>query len=171
MYNESNLQYILTICLYPLFGHFVVDMTDFMADLTALLSKYKKVYFLSYQFILSFDVVVNKCNVFVRLMYKGIHQTSYKYKFFMWSKHSDFDKVIPPLLYDLYEKCNQELIEDKPVLKGILKTQQTPKKTVTFQLTPIKEDISESSKWTSPLQKYTHSVFHSHLMDPRSPHQ
>ena len=146
-------------------------MTDFMADLTALLSKYKKVYFLSYQFILSFHVVVNKCNVFVRLMYKGIHQTSYKYKFFTWSKHSDFDKVIPPLLYDLYEKCNQELIEDTPVLKGILKTQQTPKKTVTFQLPPIKEDISESSEWTSPLQKYTHSVFHSYLMDPRSLHQ
>ena len=146
-------------------------MTDFMADLTALLSKYKKVYFLSYQFILSFNVVVNKSNIFVRLMYKGIHQTSYKYKFFMWSKHSDFDEVIPPLLYDLYEKCNQELIEDKPVLKSILKTQHAPKKTVTFQLTPIEEDISESSKWTSPLQKYTLSVFHSHLMDPRSPHQ
>ena len=170
MYNESNLQCILTICLYPLFGHFVVDMTDFMADLTALLSKYKKVYFLSYQFILSFTDVVNKCNVFVRLMYKGIHQTSYKYKFFTWSKHSDFDKVIPPLLYDLYEKCNQELIEDKPVPKGILKTQHTPK-TVMFQLTPIKEDISESSKWMSPLQKYTHLAFHSHLMDPQSPHQ
>ena len=79
--------------------------------------------------------------------------------------------VIPPLLYNLYEKCDQELIEDKPVPKGILKTQHTPKKTVTFQLTPIKEDISESSKWMSPLQKYTHPAFHSHLMDPRSPHQ
>ena len=88
-------------------------------------------------------------------MYKGIHQTSYKYKFFTWSRHSDFDKIIPPLLYDLYEKCNQELIEDKPVPKGILKTQHTPKKTVKFQLPPIKEDISESSKWMSPLKKYT----------------
>ena len=75
------------------------------------------------------------------------------------------------MLYDLYEKCNQELIEDKPVPKGILKTQQTPEKTVMFQLTPIKEDISESSKWISPLQNYTHPAFHSHLMDPQSPHQ
>ena len=171
MCYESNLQCILTICLYPLFGQFVVDMTDFITDLTALLFKYKKVYFLSYQFLLSFTIAVNKCNVFVRLMYKGIHQTSYKYKLFTWSKYSDFDKVIPPLLYDLYEKCNQELIEDKPVPKGILKTKHTPKKTVMFQLTPIKEDISESSKWMSPLQKYTHPAFHSHLMDPRSPHQ
>ena len=48
---------------------------------------------------------------------------------------------------------------------------QTPKKTVTFQLTPIKEDISESSKWISPLKKYTHPALHSHLMDPRFPHQ
>ena len=103
-------------------------MTDFITNLTTLLSKYKKVYFLSYQFILSFNVVVNKCNVFVRLMYKSIHQTSYKYKLFTWSKYSDFDKVIPPLLYDLYEKCNQELIENKPVPKGILKTKHTPKK-------------------------------------------
>ena len=165
MCYESNLQCILTICLYPLFG-FVVDMTDFITDLTALLSKYKKVYLLSYQFILSFTIAVNKCNVLVRLMYKGIHQTSYKYKLFTWSKYSDFDKVIPPLLYDLYEKCNQELIEDKPVPKGILKTKHTPKKTVTLQLTPIKEDISESSKWMSPLQKYMHPAFHSHLMDP-----
>ena len=86
------------------------------------------------------------------------------------SKFSDFDKVIPPLLYDLYEKCNQEVIEDKPVPKGILKTKQTPKKTVTFQLPPIKEDIGESSKWTSPLKKYTHPTFHSNLMDPRFPH-
>ena len=166
MYYESNLQCILTICLYPLFGYFVVDMTDHITDLTALLSKYKKVYFLSYQFIISFTVAVNKSNVFVRLMYKGIHQTSYKYKLFTWPKYSDFDKVIPPLLYDLYEKCNQELIEDKPVLKGILKTKQTPKKTVMIQLTPIKEGISESSKWMSPLKKYTHPVLHSHLMDP-----
>ena len=64
-----------------------------------------------------------------------------------------------------------QLIEDKPVPKGILKTKQTPKKTLMFQLTPIKEDISESSKWMIPLQKYTHPAFHSHLMDPRSPHQ
>ena len=111
-------------------------MTDFITDLTALLSKYKKAYFLSYQFI-SFTIAVNKCNVFVRLMYKGIHQMSYKYKFFTWSKYSDFDKVIPPLLYNLYEKCTQELIEDKPVPKGILKTKQKQKKTVTFQLTPL----------------------------------
>ena len=146
-------------------------MTDLIADLTALLSKYKKVYFLSYQFILSFTIGVNKCNVFVRLMYKGIHQASYKYKLFMLSKFSDFDKVIPLLLYDLYEKCNQEVIEDKPVPKGILKTKQTPKRTVMFQLSPIKEDIGESSKWISPLKKYTHPALHSHLMDPQFPHQ
>ena len=113
----------------------MVDMTDFMADLTALLSKYKKVYFLSYQFILFFHVVVNKCNVFVRLMYKGIHQTFYKYKFFTWSKHSDFDKVIPPLLYDLYEKCNQELTEDTPVLKGILKDTTDTKENCNISIT------------------------------------
>ena len=87
------------------------------------------------------------------------------------SKFSDFDKVIPPLLYDLYEKCNQEVTEDKHVLKGILKRMQTPKKTVTFHLPPIKEDISESSKWISPLKKYTHPALHSHLMDPQFPHQ
>ena len=61
-YNASQ-PYVCTHCL----GHFMVDMTDSMEDLIALLSKYKKVYFLSYQFILSFNVVVNKCNVFVRL--------------------------------------------------------------------------------------------------------
>ena len=108
-------------------------MTDLITDLTALLPKYKKVYFLSYQFIISFTIAVNKFSVFVRLMYEGIHQTSYKYKLFTLTKFSDFDKVIPPLLYDLYEKCNQEVTEDKPVPKGILKTKQTPKKTVTFQ--------------------------------------
>ena len=39
-----------------------------------------------------------------------------------------------------------------------------------FHLPPIKEDISESSKWISPLKKYTHPALHSHLMDPRFPH-
>ena len=62
-------------------------------------------------------------------MYKGIHQMSYKYKLFTLSKFSDFDKVIPLLLYDLYEKSNQEVIEDIPIPKGILKRMQTPKKT------------------------------------------
>ena len=138
MCYESNLQCILTICLYPLFGHFVVNMTDFITDLIALISKYKKVYFLSYQFIISFTIAVNKCNVFVRLMYKGIHQTSYKYKFFIWSKYSDFDKVIPLLLYDLYEKCNQELIEDKPVPKGILKTKQNTKENCNISINSYK---------------------------------
>ena len=146
-------------------------MTDLITDLNALLSKYKKVYFLSYQFIISFTIANNRHNVFMRLMYKGIHQTSYKYKLFTLSKFSDFDEVIPLLLYDLYEKCNQEVIEDKPVPKGILKTEQTPKKTVTFQLPPIKEDIGESSKGLSPLRKYTHPSLHSNLMDPQSPHQ
>ena len=145
-------------------------MTDLITDLTALLSKYKKVYFLSYQFIIFFTIAVNKFNVLVRLMYKGIHQMSYKYKIFTWSKFSDFYKVIPPLLYDLYEKCNQEVTEDKPVPKGILKRMQTSKKTVTFHLPPIKEDIGKSSKWISPLKKYTHPALHSHLMDPRFPH-
>ena len=141
-------------------------MTDLMTDLNTLLSKYKKVYFLSYQFIISFTIAVNKFSVFVRLMYKGIHHTSYKYKLFTLSKLSDFDKVIPLLLYNLYEKCNQEVTEDKPVPKGILKRMQTPKKTVTFQLPPIKEDIGESSKWINPLRKYPHPALHSHLMDP-----
>ena len=121
-------------------------MTDLITDLATLLSKYKKVYFLSYQFIISFTIAINKHNVFVRLMYKGIHQMSYKHKLFTLSKFSDFDQVIPLLLYDLYEKCNQEVIKDKPVPKGILKTKHTPKKTVMFQLPPIKEDIGESSK-------------------------
>ena len=161
----------MTICLYSLFGHLVVDMTDLITDLTALLSKYKKVYFLSYQFIISFTIAVNKFNVLVRLMYKGIHQTSYKYKLFTLSKFNDFDRVIPSLLYDLYEKCHQEITEDKPVPKGILQTKQTSKKTVTFHLSPIKEDISESSKWINPLRKYTHPTLHSHLMDPQFPHQ
>ena len=71
----------------------------------------------------------------------------------------------------LYEKCNQKLIEDKPVPKGILKSKHTPKKTVTFQLTPIKEDIDDLLNGWVPLQKYTHPAFHSHLTDPRSPHQ
>ena len=106
----------------------------------------------------------------MRLMYKGIHQTSYKYKLFTLSKFSDFDKVIPPLLYDLYEKCNQEVTEDTHVPKGLLKRMQTPKKTVMFHLSPIKEDIGESSKWINPLRKYTHPTLHSNLMDPRFPH-
>ena len=96
-------------------------MTDLITDLTALLSKYKKVYFLSYQFIISFTITINKHNVFMRLMNKGIHQMSYKYKLITLSKFSDFDKVIPPLLYDLYEKCHQEVTEDKTLPKGILK--------------------------------------------------
>ena len=58
-------------------------------------------------------------------MYKGIHQTSYKYKLVTLSKVIDFDTVIPLLLYDFYEKCHQETTEDQPVLKGILKTKQT----------------------------------------------
>ena len=141
-------------------------MTDLITDLNALLSKYKKVYFLSYQFIISFTITINNHHVLLRLMYKGIHQMSYKYKLFTLSKYSDFDKVFPPLLYDLYEKHNQEVIEDKPVPKGILKKMQTPKKTVMFHLPPIKEDIGESSKWICPLIKYTHPALHSHLMDP-----
>ena len=146
-------------------------MTDLTTDLTALLSKYKKVYFLSYQFIISFTITINKHHVLLRLMYKSIHQTSYKYRLFTLSQYSDFDREIPQLLYDLYEKHNQEVTEDKPLLKGILKTMKSPKKTVTFQLPPIKEDICEPSKWTSPLRKYTHPAFHSHLIDPRFPHQ
>ena len=56
----------------------------------------------------------------------------------MLSKFSDFDQVIPPLLYDLYEKCNQELTEDKPVPKGILKRMQTSKKTVNLSFISYK---------------------------------
>ena len=146
-------------------------MTDLTTNLTALLSKYKKVYFLSFQFIISFTITINKHHVLLRLMYKSIHQTSYKYRLFKLSRYSDFDKEIPQLLYDLYEKQDHDMTEDKPLLKGILKTNRSPKKTVTFQLPPIKEDISERSNWINPLRKNSHPAFHTHLIDPRSPQQ
>ena len=63
---------------------------------------------------------------------------SYRYKLFTLSKFSDFDKVIPPLLYDLYKKCNQEVTEDKPVPKGIYKENANTKENCNISFTSYK---------------------------------
>lgn len=137
---------------------------------TRILSKYKKVYFMSYQFIIYFTVTINDHQVLLKLMYKSIHQSSYKYKLLKFTLDCDFDKELPPILNNLYQKhIEQEMIENKNTPKGILKKRQLPKKCVTFDLPPIPEDTVETSKWVSPLIKFTHPTCHSHLMDPRCP--
>ena len=138
-------------------------------DVTPILSKYKKMYFMSYKFVFIFTATICKHHLFLKLMYKAISQPSYKYKLLKFPLDCDLEKELSPILLDLYQKnTDLEIRDHKITWKGILKNiSSSIKKTVTFDLPPIKEEIMDCHK--SPLRKYLHPKLHSHLMDPRHP--
>ena len=78
---------------------------------------------MSYKFIIYFTVTANEHQVLLKIMCKSIHQSSYKYKLLKFTLDCDFEKELPPILNNLYQKhIEQEIIENKTTPKGILKT-------------------------------------------------
>ena len=148
-------------------------------DITAILSKYKKIYFMSYNFILFFTVTNSKHYIFLKIMYYTFYQSFVKYKLLEFPLDCDFEKEHSTTLFMLYKNnTDQEQIENKNSFKGILKHVESPKKKcVTFDLPPIKEDVNQLSKedttqplhMVSPLRKYLHPTLFSGLIDPRHP--
>ena len=138
-------------------------------DVTLILSKYKKMYFISYKFVFIFTTTICKHHLFLKLMYKAISQPSYKYKLLKFPLDCDLEKELSPILLDLYQtNIDLEIRDHKIIRKGIVKNiSSLIKKTVTFNLPPIKEEIMDCCN--SPLRKYLHPKLHSHLMDPRHP--
>ena len=131
-------------------------------SVTRILSKYKKVYLMSYEFILYFTVTVNEHQLLLKLMYKIIHQSSYKYKLLKFSLDCDLEKELPVILSTLYQKN----IEQKFKLKT---NKVTKEEMCSIWSTSHRGRHIETSNCVSPLIKYTHSTLHSHLMDPRCP--
>ena len=68
----------------------------------------------------------------------------------------DLEKELSPILLDLYQmNTDLEIRDHKITRKGILKNiSSSIKKTVTFDLPPIEEEIMDFQK--SPLRKYLH---------------
>ena len=61
-------------------------------------------------------------------------------------------------------------MDKKITQRGILKEMvSSKKKSVTFDLPPIKEDPSQVPIYCNPLRKYAHSTLHPHLRNPRHP--
>ena len=79
----------------------------------------------------------------------------------------DLDKELLLILLDSYQKnTDLEIKDHKITQKGNLKNIcLSTKKSVTFDLPPIEEQIMDCHK--SPMRKYLHPKLLSHLMDPR----
>ena len=139
-------------------------------DVTLILSKYKKMYFMSYKIVFMFSTTITKHHLFLKLMYKAISQQSYKYKLLKFPLDCHLEKELLPILLDLHQKnTDLEVGNHKITWRGILKSIfSSIKKTVTFDLPTIKEEeLTNCHK--SQLRKYLHPKLHSHLIDPRHP--
>ena len=137
-------------------------------DLTLKLTKYKRMYFMSYRFVFMFSATLTKHHMFFKLMYRVINQESYKYKLLRFPLDCHLEKELSPILFDLYQKnTDLEVGDHKLTQLGFLKGMSSSiKKTVTFNLPPIKEEQKQDCD-ESPLRKYIHPKLHSNLIDPR----
>ena len=91
-------------------------------DVTPILFKYKKMYFLSYKFVFIFTATICKHHLFLKLMYKAISQPSYKYKLLKFPLDCDLEKELLPILLDVYQKnTDLEIRYHRITQKGILK--------------------------------------------------
>ena len=139
-------------------------------DVTLILSKYKKMYFMSYRFVFMFSATITKHHLFLKLMYKDLSQQSYKYKLLKSPLDCHLEKELLPILLDLYQKnTDLEVGDHKITRRGILKNiSSSIKKTLTFDLPSIEEE-ERMDCHKSPLRKYLHPKLHSCLIDPRHP--
>ena len=107
-------------------------------DVTPILTKYKKMYFMSYKFVFMFSATITEHHLFLKLMYRVINQQSYKYKLLRFPLDCHLEKELSPILFDLYQKNTDLEVGDHKLhtwlgfLKGI---SSSIKKTVTLQST------------------------------------
>ena len=73
-------------------------------DVTSILTKYKKMYFMSYKFVFMFSATITKHHLFLKLMYRVINQQSYKYKLLRFPLDYHLEKELLLILFDLYQK-------------------------------------------------------------------
>ena len=91
-------------------------------DVTPILTKYKKMYFMSYRFIFMFSVTLTKHHIFLKLMYRVINQQGYKYKLLRFPLNCHLEKELSPILFDLYQKnTDLEIGDHKLTWLGFLK--------------------------------------------------
>ena len=92
-------------------------------DTTPILSKYKKIYFMSYNFILFFTVTNNKHYIFLKIMYKTFHQSFFKYKLLEFPLDCGFEKELSTTLFMLHQNnTDQEEIENTKYFPRNFKT-------------------------------------------------
>ena len=121
-----------------LFTDIVAEITAEM-DIMSILSRYNKMYFMSYTFLFYFTLTISGQQFFLKLTYKAISQTFYKYKLLKFPLDCDLDKELLSILLNLYQKNTElEYSDHKLTRRGILKNIcASTRKTVTFDLLPI----------------------------------
>ena len=108
-------------------------------DVTPILTKYKKMYFMNYKYVFMFSATITEHHLFLKLMYRVINQQSCKCKLLRFPLDCHLEKELPPILFDLYQKnTDLEVGYHKLTWLGFLKGMSSSiKKTVTFDLPPI----------------------------------
>ena len=103
-------------------------------DVMPILTKNKKMYFISYKFVFMFSATITEHHLFLKLMYRAISQQSYKYKLLKFPLDCHLEKELSPILLDLYQKnADLEVGNHKLTWRGILKgISSSIKKTVTL---------------------------------------
>ena len=112
-----------------------------------ILSKYKKVYFLSYNFIISYNVVIVETEYVLHLMYKTITATDYEHELLKIPLMTNLEEAIPSLLSTVYsdytkkEPVSRQQDSEIKIVHGILKCKASCiKKTVRFDMSHIREN-------------------------------
>ena len=91
-------------------------------DLSPMLTKYKRMYFMSYRFIFMFSATFTEQHIFPKLMYRAINQQDYKYKLLRFPLNCHLEKELKPILNELYQKnTDLEVSNHKLTWLGFLK--------------------------------------------------
>ena len=89
---------------------------------TLIITKYKKMYFMSYRYILMFSATITKYHLFLKLMHRTINQKSYKYKLFRFPLDCHLKKELLLILFDLCQmNTDLEVGDHKLTWLGFLK--------------------------------------------------
>ena len=73
-------------------------------DLSPILTKYKRMYFMSYQLIFMFSATFTEKYLFLKLMYRAINQKEFKHKLLRFPLNCHLEKELKLILNEIYQK-------------------------------------------------------------------
>ena len=142
-----------------------ISSTD---DLKPIFTKFRRMYFNDYWFILMFSITFTQNYLFLRLIYRAFNQKGFQHKLVRLSLQCYLERDFTPILHDVYKRNTElEYIDYKITRWEFLRAMvDFVGDHNTFDL----PTITEEERWLCyqpPLTGDVHQRFHSYLVNPK----